>query len=330
MLRVVITDASFPHLDVEERQLSPLRLKVERGRNRSKAELIESLRDADFIITQFARLDEEVISTLRNARVIVRYGIGVDNVDLNAAARKGIPVCNVPDYCIDEVADHTLALILAATRQVVANSLTVTKANWGLGVPLELMHCLRSLTVGVVGFGRIGREVAARLQPFRCKITVYDPGVSAELIEAAGCQAADLGELISTSDVITLHCPADKSTNHLINAEAIFKMKNGVILVNVARGSVVCGEGLVAGLQTGKIGFAALDVWESEPIERNDPLLLFDNVILHSHIASASKESAVRLRTEAAAIVAMAAEGKPLRNVVNGVHVIPTYAASIV
>lgn len=330
MSRVVVTDASFPNLDVEEKQLNPLGLRVERGRNRNKSELIESVRNADFVITQFARVDREVISSMRNARVIVRYGIGVDNIDLEAAAERGIPVCNIPDYCIDEVADHTLALILAATRQVVANSVTVTKAAWGLGVPLEQMHCIKSLTVGVVGFGRIGREVVARLKPFRANILVNDPGVRPEMIEAAGCRAVSLDELFSTSDVITLHCPAERSTNHLINADAISKMKKGVILVNVARGSVVCSASLVAGLQTGQVGFAALDVWETEPVESNDPLFLFDNVILHSHIASASREASLRLRTEAAAIVALAAQGKPLRNVVNGVHSQPSFVATVV
>jgi D-3-phosphoglycerate dehydrogenase len=326
MSRVVITDAAFPNLDVEEQQLTPLGLRVERGRNRGKTELIDSVRDADFIITQFARMDRDVIFSLRNTRVIVRYGIGVDNIDLSAATERGIPVCNIPDYCIDEVADHTLALMLAATRQVVANSLTVTKATWGLGVPLEQMHCLKSLTVGIVGFGRIGREVVARLRSFRPKVIIFDPGVRPEVIEAGGGRAASLDELFANSDVISLHCPANKSTNHLINVDAISKMKKGVILVNVARGSVVCSESLIAGLQTGQIGFAALDVWESEPIDNNDPLFLFDNVILHSHIASASKEASLRLRTEAAAIVALAAQGKPLRNVVNGVSSPPSYA----
>jgi phosphoglycerate dehydrogenase-like enzyme len=212
----------------------------------------------------------------------------------------------------------------------VAKSVTVTKAAWGLGVPLEQMHCLKSLTVGVVGYGRIGREVVSRLKPFRANILVNDPGVRPETIEAAGCRAASLEELFSTSDVITLHCPAERSTNHLINGDTISKMKKGVILVNVARGSVVCSQSLIAGLQTGQVSFAALDVWETEPIESSDPLFLFDNVILHSHIASTSKEASLRLRTEAASIVALAAQGKPLRNIVNGVEAKPSFAATVV
>jgi len=330
MSRVAITDASFPNLDLEEKQLTPLGLRVKRGRNRSKAVLNESVRNADFVISQFAWLDCDVISSLRSARVIVRYGIGVDNIDLDAAAKCGIPVCNVPDYCIDEVADHTLALILAATGQVVANSVTVTKAAWGSSVLLAQMCCLKSLSVGIVGFGRMSREVVSRLKPFRPNILVHDPGVRVEKIEAGGCRAVSLDELFALSDVISLHCPAERSTDHLINADAIIKMKKGVILVNVARESVICSESRVAGLQTGKIGSAALDVWETEPIESNDPLLLFDNVILHSHIASASTEASLRLRTEASAIVALAPQGTPLRNVVNCVQTLPTCATTVV
>src|SRR4051812_28312351 len=146
---------------------------------------------------------------MNKVRVIVRYGIGVDNVDLQAARERGIPVCNVPDYCIDEVADHTLAFLLAATRQVVPNCLRVRGGQWGLAVPLADMKTLRDLTVGVVGFGRIGREVVRRLVAFRGAVRVFDPGVAAQEIEAAGAVAAgSLDELLPACDIVTLHCPS--------------------------------------------------------------------------------------------------------------------------
>ena len=278
------------------------------------------------MITQFAPLNAEVISSLQDAQIIVRYGIGVDNVDLTAARERGIPVCNVPDFCIDEVADHTLALILATTRQVVANAEHVRQGKWSLAVPTEAMRCLRSMTVGVVGFGRIGREVAERLQPFGCRILVYDPVTSAAEIAARQCELVALDQLLSASDVVTLHCPANAATNHLINASTIAQMKDRAILVNVARGAVVCTDSLVEGLQSRKLAFAALDVHEVEPIPADHPLLAMDNVIIHSHIASASEAAVRKLRREAAGLVASAAEGKPLRNIVNGVSGTPALA----
>jgi len=251
--------------------------------------------------------------------VIVRYGIGVDNVDLDAAKSKGIPVCNVPDYCIDEVADHTLALILAATRQVVANASYVAQGNWGLSIPIEAMHSLKTMTIGIVGFGRIGKEVAARLRPFKCRVLVFDPALSEADIRAAGCEPAELPTLLATCDLVTLHCPSNQATFHLINARSIEKMKAGAILINVARGTIVCTDDLVEALRTGKLSFAALDVLETEPPPEDHPLRTMANVILHSHLASASPASLNKLRHDAATIVALAAQEKPLPHIVNGV-----------
>jgi D-3-phosphoglycerate dehydrogenase len=256
---------------------------------------------------------------MNQAKVIVRYGIGVDNVDLDAARSRGIPVCNVPDYCIDEVADHTLAFILAATRRVVENANHVRSGQWGLPVPVDAMRCLKTLTVGVIGFGRIGREVAARLAPFKCQLVVHDPGFSRQAIEDAGYEAATLEGLIVNSDMVTIHCPATAATRHLINADIIDAMKPGAILINIARGNIVCSDSLVRGLESGKIGFAALDVFDPEPPAVDHPIRNMPNVILHSHIASASADAVLKLRHDAASLVALAAEGRPLHNVVNGV-----------
>lgn len=326
MPTVAVTDHTFPSLDIETRMLEPLGCTFSVGQCREPTELIEFLRGADYIITQFAPMNAEVISSLSDAQLIVRYGIGVDNVDLAAAAKKKIPVCNVPDYCIDEVADHTLALILAATRQVVANAQYVKNGKWGMPVPLRAMCSLKSMTVGVIGFGRIGKEVAARLSPFKCSIAVYDPAVADTDIVAAGYRSMQLEELLGSCDVLTLHCPAVEATRHLIDARAISKLKEGAILINVARGAVVCTESLVDGLQSGKIGFAALDVLEKEPISADHPLLNLENVLITSHIASTSETAVATLRREVASLVARAVQGQPLRNVVNGVSAIPPLA----
>src|SRR5262249_54588121 len=160
--------------------------------------------DADHILTQFAPLNAEIIAAMRKAKVIARYGVGVDNIDLEAARAAGIPVCNVPDYCLDEVADHTLALLLAATRQVVVHCKHVQSGNWGLPVPLSAMSALCDLTVGVVGFGRIGREVVRRLLAFKCRVLVHDPAIPETVIRKSGAEPAGFEELIRQSDAITL------------------------------------------------------------------------------------------------------------------------------
>jgi D-3-phosphoglycerate dehydrogenase len=182
------------------------------------------------------------------------------------------------------------------------------------------MRCLKSMTVGIIGFGRIGREVAARLQPFKCRVLVYDPAVPEEDVSTLGFEPANLEQLLSSSDAVTLHCPANESTIHLIDSSAIAKMKDQVILVNVARGAIVCTDSLLEGLRTGKLGFVSLDVLETEPITPGHPLLEFSNVLIHSHIASASPAAVSKLRRDASSLVALAAQGKPLRNVVNGVQ----------
>jgi D-3-phosphoglycerate dehydrogenase len=257
---------------------------------------------------------------MTKVRVIVRYGIGVDSVDLPAAKERGIPVCNVPDYCIDEVADHTLAFILAATRQVVPNCVRVRGGQWGLAVPLAEMKTLRDLTVGVVGFGRIGRAVVRRLLPFRGVIYVFDPAVNPKEIESAGASTVtSFDELLPQSDIITLHCPSTAQTRRMLGAERLAKMKRGSVLVNLARGDLVETDALVAALQSEHLAAAALDVCDPEPIPPGHPLLHMPNVIVAAHVASTSARAVRTLRETAARLVASRLRGEALPNVVNGV-----------
>lgn len=318
IVKVVITDYSFPNLEIEEGILIAAGHEVVAWKEKRPAEeLIELVRDAHAVITQFASVNTDVIANMRQARVIVRYGIGVDNVDLAAARARGIPVCNVPDYCIDEVADHTLAFILGTTRQVVTNSNLVHSRKWGLATSLDQMRALRDLTVGVVGFGRIGREVAARLKAFKCRVLVHDPVVVDSTIIHAGCAPASLAQLLSDSDVITLHCPSTATTRGLINRSSLATTRRGVILINLARGDLVDSQALTEALQSGQVSNAALDVFAPEPIPADHPILQMENVILASHIASASVPAVRKLRETAAGLALMAVRGEPLPNVVN-------------
>lgn len=316
---VAVTDYSFPDLNIEREILGPLGVQLAAGQCKTADAVMPLASEADVVITQFAPINAPVIAAMRKARAIVRYGIGVDNVDLEAARVKGIAVCNVPDYCIDEVADHTLAFILATTRQVVQNCLHIRGGKWGLATPLDQLRTLRDQTVGIVGFGRIGREVASRLAPFKCRRLVFDPIVPASAIQEAGCEPAPLDTLLAQSDIVTVHCPSTAVTRKLLNVESIARLKRGVIIVNLARGDLIDTPALTAALQSGQIGAAALDVCDPEPIPLDSPLRALPNVITASHIASASVKSVRMLREAVARIAAAAIKGEPIPNIVNGV-----------
>jgi D-3-phosphoglycerate dehydrogenase len=321
MPKVLVTDHTFAPLDLEQALLQPLGATLDARQCKRPEQLLPLVADADAVLTQFAPVNADVIAALRRARVIVRYGIGVDNVDLDAARQRGIPVCNVPDYCIDEVADHTLAFLLALTRQVVPNCLHLRGGQWGLAVPLAELRTLRDLTVGVVGFGRIGRAVVRRLLAFGGAVRVFDPAVAAAEVEKAGAAAAlSLDELLPACDVLALHCPSTAQTRRLLGAAALAKMKRGAILLNLARGDLVDTAALVAALQGGQLAAAALDVCDPEPIPPGHPLLALPNVVVAPHIASASPRAVRRLRETAADLVARALKGEALPNVVNGVQ----------
>jgi D-3-phosphoglycerate dehydrogenase len=318
--KVAVTDYCFDSLDIEEKILASAGLELVGQRlYKDPQTLISLVQDADFVIAQFAPVTANVIQAMQKCKVIVRYGIGVDNVDLAAAAAKNIPVCNVPDYCIDEVADTALAMILDMTRKIAMNGLKVRSGVWGMAGPVSTLFTMRDMTIGVVGFGRIGREVAARIKAFKGKVLVFDPGVNPSVIQAAGCEPASIDDIYRQSDLITLHCPSVAQTKYMINRESIATMKDGVMIVNTSRGTLIKTDDLIAALQSGKVSSAALDVTDPEPIPPNSPLLKMDNVVINAHIASASPHSVWTLRSSVANTVVKAFRGEPLPNVVNGV-----------
>jgi D-3-phosphoglycerate dehydrogenase len=319
MPTVAITDYTFPNLDIERAILEPLGCEIVHGQCKTPEQLIPLVEQVDAVITQFAPVNADVIRAMQRSKAIVRYGIGVDNVDLQAAKEKGIPVCNVPDYCIDEVADHTLAFILATTRQVVPNTLLIRDGKWGLATELTSMRTLKDQTVGVVGFGRIGREVIARLRAFKPQILVYDPVVPPEAIVEMGAQPATLDMLLAQSDILTLHCPSTPETRKLLRNETIAKMKQGAIVINLARGDLIDTASITQALQTGRISSIAIDVCDPEPIPADSALRSHPNVIAASHIASASPKAVRKLRESAAQHAANAITNKRMVHVVNGV-----------
>ena len=314
---IVVTDYKFPDLALEQAAAEHSGCDLIGHHCETEAELKAAVADADAVITQFARLSAPVVAAMTRARAIVRYGIGVDNVDLDAARQHGIPVSNIPDYCIDEVADHTLSFILAMTRQVVTHTADLRAGHWRLAVPVSGMKVLRDQTVGLVGFGRIGREVAARLLAFKCRVLVHDPMVPEADILRAGAISVALQQLLAESDIVSLHCPSTPATRHIIGSAALAAMKPGALLVNVARGDLVDTSALVDALQGGHLGAAALDVFDPEPLPLAHALRVLANVVIAPHIASVSVTAVQALRQGAIGRAVAAARGQLPDNVVN-------------
>jgi D-3-phosphoglycerate dehydrogenase len=314
---IVVTDYKFPDLALEQAAAEHAGCDLIGHHCESEAELKAAVTDADAVITQFARLSAPVVAAMTRARAIVRYGIGVDNVDLDAARQHGIPVANIPDYCIDEVADHTLSFILAMTRQVVTHTADLRSGHWRLAVPVSGMKVLRDQTVGLVGFGRIGREVAARLLAFKCRVLVYDPMVPEAEIQRLGALSVPLTQLLAESDIVSLHCPSTPATRHIIGPAALAAMKPSALLVNVARGDLVDTHALLDALQSGHLGAAALDVFDPEPLPLEHALRTLPNVVIAPHIASVSVTAVQALRQGAIARAVAAVRGQLPDNVVN-------------
>jgi D-3-phosphoglycerate dehydrogenase / 2-oxoglutarate reductase len=319
---IAVTDWAFADLTVEEKVASEAGVVLSGRQCRTAEDLIAHCSEADAVITQFAKIDAGVIDRMQKARVIVRYGIGVDNVDLEAARRRNIPVCNIPEYCVDEVADHTLAFILSLTRQVVSNAVHIRAGEWGLATPLESMAAMKDLTVGIIGFGRIGREVVRRLVPFKCRVLVLDPVAPKVDIALAGAHSVEsLEELLRASDIVSPHCPSIPSTKGMFGASAFSAMKDGAFFINVGRGDLADSEALFDALLRGKLRGAALDVFDPEPIPADHPIRKMPNVVLAAHIASASPSAVRTLRETAVRIAVMAVRGERLPSVVNGVGI---------
>jgi D-3-phosphoglycerate dehydrogenase len=262
------------------------------------------------------KLDATTIMTMSACRGIVRYGVGVDNIDVAQATAQGIPVINVPEYCVEEVSDHTVALILAANRRLLQGHEAARQGEWGPGLMAGTAR-LATQTVGILGFGRIGQEVARKIRPMVTRVMVHDPYVAAEAVRERGCVPADFIGLLRNSDFVTVNCPLTPETHHLIDAEALANMKPTAWLINTARGEIVQEQDLVEALETERIQGAALDVLTDEPPAPDSPLPRMPNVIVTPHVAWYSRHAVEDLQRLAAEQALRVLTGKPLQWVVN-------------
>ena len=313
---VAITDYVFPSLEPERAVLASLGVELRPQQCRSEEEIIALTHDADAILNCYAKMTARVIEGLKRCRIIARYGIGVDNVDLAAATRAGILVTNVPDYCIDEVSDHALALLLALARHVAAADAAVKTGAWDVVAHANIRR-LRGQPMGLLGFGKIAKAVALKVQPLGMRVLVYDPYVDSAVIGGQGGEAASFDKLLAESDAISIHVPLTTETRHLIGERELARMKPSAFLINTSRGGIVDEQALAVALKENRLGGAALDVLTGEPPPPDHPLRQAPNVILTPHLGFYSKESVIELQTKAAEEVARALKGEPPRSPVN-------------
>lgn len=313
---VVITDCDHDNIDPEKKVFAEAGIEVHLAECKTASEVIEEAREADAIINQYAPIDASVLDALGRCRVVVRYGVGVDTVDVEAATRHGVWVANVPDYGVEEVSDHALALAMNMLRGISRLDRSVRSGGWDVGIVRPLRR-IRDLTVGVVGCGRIGSAFARKASRLDLRVIAYDAvPVPGELVEE-GVEPVGFDELLATSDVVSLHVPLTEETRHFVGEEQIRRMKPGAFLVNTARGGIVDHAALLRALDEGEISGAALDVLETEPPEEGDPLISHDRVLVTPHAAWYSEESYETLKTETAREAVRVLSGEPPRSPVN-------------
>lgn len=301
MPTVLITDRGFPSIELERNVIESAGFDLLEAVPNCKTEdeVIERSGGADVLLVQWAPITRRVLESLPKARGVVRYGIGVDNIDLNAAREFGRVVSNVPAYCLEEVSDHALAMMLSLARRIPHDSHQIAAGGWGI-VPFLPIPAFSDLTLGLVGFGSIARKVSQKAKPFRFRQIAFDPLAADAVFAELGVERIDCNTLLRTADIISLHCPLTPETRGMINATSIALMKPGVLLINTARGPLVNEADLVKALQAGKVVGAGLDVFETEPPRAENPLRSLPNVILTSHAASVSRRSLDLLQIQAA------------------------------
>ena len=321
MPRVVITDSVFASIEPERDVLRGL-ADLELAPSGDEETLRRVAADADALLNCYAKLSPDLVRSLKRCKIIARYGIGVDTVPLAAASDAGIMVTNVPDYCIDEVSDHALALLLNLARGIGRGMLATRAGGWEISV-VQPVWRLRGRTLAILGFGRIGRALADKARTLSLRLVAHDPYVPAETLRAAGVEPLGLQAALEQADLVSVHVPLTDETQHLIDARALGWLRPGAILVNTSRGGVVDTAAVSEALRSGKLAGAGLDVLEQEPPAADLDLRQMQNVILTPHTAFYSEESLNELQRRTAEEVARVLRGEPPRSLVNAPTSLP-------
>jgi D-3-phosphoglycerate dehydrogenase / 2-oxoglutarate reductase len=306
---IAVTDSPFPSLDPAKAALARLDPEYRMAKSPAAEDILAVARDADAILVTYAKLPRQLLGELKKCNAIGRFGLGVDNIDLPAAKEFGIAVNYVPDYCLREVSDHAMALLLALARKVTFANRLVQSGRWEVP-PIVPLRRLEGQVLGLVGFGNIPRALAPKAKAFGLKVITYDPYVSQDALASTGVETVSFDDLLARSDFISVHAPLQPATRGLMNAKVFAKMKKGAYLINTARGPLVDEAALVAALDSGHLGGAGLDVVTNEPLPKDSPLTGRDNVILTPHTAFYSVEALEELQTKCATDVARVLSGE--------------------
>lgn len=321
-LKVVVTDYIEDNLDWEASKCAEAGLDFEayQLKFRPEAEILDKIRDADIIVVNMVKMTESIMAQLKKCRLLIRHGIGYDNVDVAGCTKHGIQFAYQPDYCKEDVAEHAIALLFACARKVLWSRRTLdassARGQWDFS-DLFPLYRLDGKTLGIIGVGRIGSRVYRKLRTFGFQILGNDPYLTDQRRAELGMEFVDQETLIRSSDFVTLHTPLTDETRHMINERTLGWMKPTAYLINTSRGPMVDAEALAAALRSRRIAGAAIDVYDQEPPPPEHPLFGLDNVILTPHIGWASEEAGWEIRQSIMDDILSAAAGRPARCVVN-------------
>lgn len=306
---VAVADAPFPSLDPAKNALAPINAELKLASEPTVDAILDVARDADGLMVTYGKIPAELIEQLEKCKVIARFGIGVDNIDIAAATKKGIMVTYVPDYCIDEVSDHAMAMLLSLIRKVPFSNQLVQSGRWEMPAVVPIGR-IRGKTLGLVGFGNIPQLVAVKAHAFGMNVIASDPFIDSGIPKSKGVELVEFDDLLARSDYVSIHAPLTPATENLFSTDTFTKMKSTAVLVNTARGPLVDGDALCAALDAGQISAAALDVAPVEPLPADSALLNRDNLILSPHTGFYSTDALAELQTKAAKDVVAVLSGK--------------------
>jgi D-3-phosphoglycerate dehydrogenase len=312
----LVTEIAWPSIEPEAKVLAGLDGELILAESGSEDELLMLVPEADAILTNWERVPASVVKAGKKLQVIGRYGIGVDNIAVEEATRLGIIVANVPAYCLDEVSEHAMALLLACARKVCHYNQVTHSGEWGIDKGRPLFR-VQGKSLGIIGFGKIAQKLAPKATAFGMQVLVYDPYVDAESVRDSRCEQVDLDTLLTESDFVSIHTPLTEGTRGMIDEERLRQMKPTAFLINAARGAIVDQDALVLALEKQWIAGTALDVFVPERLPSDHPLLSLPNVIATPHVAFYSEESLMDLQVQAAENVAAVLSGRRPASVVN-------------
>ncbi len=314
--KILITDYAWSSIEPERQVLAEVRAEVIVAEIGNEKELLTFAPMVDGILTCWKPVRGCVIAAAQKCQIIARYGIGLDNIDVETATENGIIVTNVPAYCVDEVSDHAMALLLACARKIPRFNSAVKSGTWDQNIGPQ-MYRLRGKTLGIIGFGHIAKAIMPKAKAFGLNVTVYSPRTSPELIKRHNAEKVSFQELLKMSDFITIHAPLTTETQHMFSYDEFRAMKPTAFLINTARGGIVDTAALTAALQNREIAGAGIDVLETEPPESDEELHTLDNVVITPHAAFVSEESIFELEVTAATSVAQVLTGQQPESIVN-------------